>query len=218
MNQQQYTERELQPFDWDSYLDNSQVSNNDWEDDFHHSFALLTLEELESESPHMTIDELDTDSVPSLVSDRSSDSDSDSTRSTVRDIMMYTIDKPTKEIPKEEHECPICFEAIPYEKKIKTNCNHVFCSQCMLTYLDHCNHGNKSPCCAMCRANYNLFEIPHPETFEKVKTHVDSYETDDDFEIPENVTTRSHINRQIRQIWAFSQPLVVDDNEDVLLD
>ena len=167
MNQTQF--RELQPFQWEIHLPPTnvqEVSTYDWDIEEEGTFEPLTLQDLQSED--------DNDSLPSLVSTSSCE---DNTNTTLTNIMMYTIDKEVEDNDG-ECECPICYEPIHKEQKIKTNCNHIYCDTCMMTYLDTCYINRKDPCCALCREEYTLFEIPNPPTFEKVKEKFQEYEPD----------------------------------------
>lgn len=173
-------ERELQPFQWENYMPSAnvdEVSAFDWDIEEEHTPPSLTLQDLQTE-------ESDLESLPTLVSDSSIESNS---TTTLTNIMLYTIDKEIDD-KDGECECPICYEPIHKEQKIKTNCNHIYCDTCMLTYLDTCYINNKDPCCAMCRQLYTLFEIPNPPTFDKVKAKLDEYESDEN----ESIESKTH--------------------------
>ena len=45
-------------------------------------------------------------------------------------------------------DCPICFEDIKYE--VETNCGHVFCCQCWITYAAHARLYNSEVHCPYC--------------------------------------------------------------------
>ena len=47
-------------------------------------------------------------------------------------------------------ECPICYEKYSLDKKITTDCNHIFCQSCY----------DKIDICAMCRTNLNKDRLP----------------------------------------------------------
>ena len=49
----------------------------------------------------------------------------------------------------EEDECPICYNNLFSLKKIKTNCNHIFCNDCFDNHISHNN--NMVVACPMCR-------------------------------------------------------------------
>ena len=212
MNIQQ--ERELVPFQWEDYAEPSdvqEVSFYDWDIEEESTFEPLTLQDLQTE-------ESDHDSLPSLVS---ASSNGYSTNTTLTSIIMYTIDKEIEDNDG-ECECPICYEPIHKEQKVKTNCNHIYCDTCMMTYLDHCYVSNKDPCCAMCREVYTLFEVPNPPTCDKLKAKMDEYEADlyedsIDDESPTGVTLRADqfsYNRTMRG-WHFQVPSTTSTSNSV---
>ena len=49
--------------------------------------------------------------------------------------------------------CIICFNNIPEESLCKTNCNHIYCRDCLHTWFDR---GNIE--CPMCRVNVRSYE------------------------------------------------------------
>ena len=49
--------------------------------------------------------------------------------------------------------CIICFNCIPSESLCKTNCNHIYCKDCLHTWF---NRGNIE--CPMCRVNVGSYE------------------------------------------------------------
>lgn len=49
----------------------------------------------------------------------------------------------------ENIDCAICYEAKQEKNFVALNCGHKFCSSCLKTSLQKCNHNN--PCCALCR-------------------------------------------------------------------
>lgn len=58
-------------------------------------------------------------------------------------------------------ECPICYDKIKRTQLITTNCNHIYCCNCIKNVISHTTHIIS---CSMCRANitkynYNDFEI-----------------------------------------------------------
>lgn len=59
---------------------------------------------------------------------------------------------PEWKVPTNDSECSICFESIAPANQIQTECNHVYCNGCMISYLKNRveeNHFDIS--CAMCR-------------------------------------------------------------------
>ena len=51
-------------------------------------------------------------------------------------------------------KCPICYETIQNKNFIVTNCNHTFCSNCILIL------NRTSNSCPLCRADLTTFPIP----------------------------------------------------------
>ena len=50
----------------------------------------------------------------------------------------------------ENIDCAICYEAKQEKHFVALNCGHKFCSSCLKTSLQKCNHAS-NPCCALCR-------------------------------------------------------------------
>ena len=99
------------------------------------------------------------------------------------DIMLYTIDKccgnDSQSTDTTTHECPICYETIGVDQRIVTNCNHVFCGDCMSAHLNTCQTEFTDPCCPMCRTTYELFEIPNVKTFEVISEQIQRFKEED---------------------------------------
>jgi hypothetical protein len=99
------------------------------------------------------------------------------------DIMLYTIDKccdnDSQSTDTTTHECPICYETIGVDQRIVTNCNHVFCGDCMSAHLNTCQSEFTDPCCPMCRTTYELFEIPNVKTFEVIREQILRFKEED---------------------------------------
>ena len=99
------------------------------------------------------------------------------------DIMLYTIDKccdnDSQSTDTTTHECPICYETIGVDQRIVTNCNHVFCGDCMSAHLNTCQAEFTDPCCPMCRTTYELFEIPNVKTFEVISEQILRFKEED---------------------------------------
>ena len=49
--------------------------------------------------------------------------------------------------------CIICFNNIPEDKLCRTNCNHIYCKECLHTWFDR---GKVE--CPMCRINVKSYE------------------------------------------------------------
>ena len=99
------------------------------------------------------------------------------------DIMLYTIDtccgNDSQSKDTTTHECPICYETIGVDQRIVTNCNHVFCGDCMSAHLNTCQAEFTDPCCPMCRTTYELFEIPNVKTFEVISEQIQRFKEED---------------------------------------
>lgn len=188
-------DRELEPFQWGNYMPSAEVdevSAYDWDIEEERIPPPLTLQDLQTEGS-------DLDSLPELVGGSSVGSNSNSI-TTLTNIMLYTSDKEIED-KDGECECPICYEPICKEQKIKTNCNHIYCDTCMITYLDTCYINHKDPCCAMCREVYTCFEILNPPTFEKVKAKLDEYESDEESDNA-SIGSGEEMEREFRYLQA----------------
>lgn len=67
-----------------------------------------------------------------------------------------------KEGEGEEEDCPICYDALTPENKIRLNCGHSFCESCVIKILTKNRKENRPgslPFCAMCRCRYKTFSI-----------------------------------------------------------
>jgi hypothetical protein len=65
----------------------------------------------------------------------------------------------------EPAECPICFECIPKDKYIKTNCHHEFCSNCIYGVLFQSIKDDKHKMdCPMCRCDINEIKVYYIKT------------------------------------------------------
>jgi len=74
------------------------------------------------------------------------------------------------EAPSSEEECPICMECPNEADRVKTNCGHEFCRDCMKGTIDNTPStyvGNvlvKKTACPICRANINILNCMSFET------------------------------------------------------
>lgn len=59
---------------------------------------------------------------------------------------------------KQTNECPICFENYSIENKVYTNCNHLFCTECIKKHLDTFLD-KPVPTCPICRADITKISI-----------------------------------------------------------
>lgn len=59
----------------------------------------------------------------------------------------------------DNRECPICYTDFDDYNTVRTNCNHLFCKDCILKVIDHGNHS-----CPYCRtplkSYFELFVAP----------------------------------------------------------
>jgi hypothetical protein len=62
--------------------------------------------------------------------------------------------------------CPICYDDIIHSKKIKTNCGHIVCSDCVSNVITKC--GSK---CIMCRAKITSLEFGSVEEMVKCQNN-----------------------------------------------
>ena len=59
---------------------------------------------------------------------------------------------PEMKAPTNDSECSICFESIAPANQIQTECNHVYCRGCMISYLkNRVDENHLDISCAMCR-------------------------------------------------------------------
>jgi hypothetical protein len=60
-----------------------------------------------------------------------------------------------------EYECPICFDAVPKEDIVATNCNHHFCKTCVNTVIKHSNKNTLH--CSLCRTQITNYDFQTDE-------------------------------------------------------
>jgi len=68
------------------------------------------------------------------------------------EISQILITKNSNAINEESNDCPICFNTYSKEEIYKTNCNHVFCKECMTNHLEI----SKSCNCPICRIKITI--------------------------------------------------------------
>jgi hypothetical protein len=65
-------------------------------------------------------------------------------------------------------ECAICMEdKCSTNDKVKMNCNHSFCSSCVIELVNDANIKNKDPICALCRSECSKLKVNNEETLKK---------------------------------------------------
>lgn len=175
-------------FELSGFEEQYEVSDNlNWDvPDLNYNFELLTLNDLSND-----------DEIPNHYLDDNNyyyeNNEKNNSQNTLKDISIYVLDKYRNSHDDESCECPICFDAITYETVLVTNCNHKYCSGCVMKYLDTCIEKSKSPCCALCREKYTLFEVHDNHVFDELNNYKQKY--DNDYELkkllpPPNVTMR----------------------------
>ena len=174
-----YREHELVPFDWDSFL-NQTDSNASFVSESHTD--ILDWDDQEYLSDDLPFEAL---SLDDLMID---DEKKVSTKESIQKIILYSIDGGF-EYPQTTYECPICYETFTQDNQVITNCNHVFCSDCIVNHLNSCVERCCSPCCSVCRTDYTLFEIPSKNTLNKLKTELEKYQ-----ETPQEESENLHPN------------------------
>jgi len=66
-----------------------------------------------------------------------------------------------------EVDCPICFDAVKQIQTLTTNCNHVFCKDCLCKHLDN-TRVDASPACPMCRTTIKTVEIKDIDFYDEL--------------------------------------------------
>lgn len=89
----------------------------------------------------------------------------------------------------ESVDCPICLDSFTKIQTITTNCNHVFCRDCLCKHLDNACLLN-NPACPMCRGKITTLEIKDIDFYEPLynKYGVQSIVQDDALLEPTEVT------------------------------
>lgn len=65
----------------------------------------------------------------------------------------HTHDAFWKQPRPETRDCNICFESIEPQHQVLTECNHVYCTLCMHSYLESFDEKEMRAHCAVCRKN-----------------------------------------------------------------
>lgn len=76
-----------------------------------------------------------------------------------RTYVRYPIKTISMENIKNDEECPICMNEIDYLNTIKTECEHTFCSDCLINYMNTNTRSIVS--CPMCRHNIKQISLHH---------------------------------------------------------
>lgn len=66
-----------------------------------------------------------------------------------------------------EVDCPICLDAIKQIQTLTTNCQHVFCKDCLCKHLDN-TRVDASPACPMCRTTIKTVEIKDIDFYDEL--------------------------------------------------
>ena len=61
-------------------------------------------------------------------------------------------------------ECPICLDHKQVFDNVQLNCNHSFCTTCIIKHID-VTKKNASPNCPLCRTDIKMFEVKSVETY-----------------------------------------------------
>jgi hypothetical protein len=70
--------------------------------------------------------------------------------------MMSGFDLPNK------IDCPVCLNDIPYNRAIRTNCNHVYCSDCSYKIIEK-TEKNRCINCSLCRGKITKYDFQHDD-------------------------------------------------------
>jgi len=67
----------------------------------------------------------------------------------------------------DELDCPICFDSIKKIQTLTTNCQHIFCKDCLCKHMD--NHSiYNAPACPMCRTTIKTVEIKDIDFYDEI--------------------------------------------------
>ena len=55
--------------------------------------------------------------------------------------------------------CNICFETFPTDDIIHTNCNHTYCLECLVGYINSIKDKTSIPNCPACRNALSEFKV-----------------------------------------------------------
>jgi len=58
----------------------------------------------------------------------------------------------------EKIDCPVCFDDIPCNKAIRTNCNHIYCSYCTYKIIEKTEKNHHISCC-LCRGKIKKYDF-----------------------------------------------------------
>ena len=67
-----------------------------------------------------------------------------------------------------EEDCPICYEQIGCIDSVLLNCNHKFCSSCVISTLSHQRFKRCNPSCALCRQTITNMTTKNKDTFNNI--------------------------------------------------
>ncbi|NBW57385.1 hypothetical protein EBR43_06300 [bacterium] len=68
-------------------------------------------------------------------------------------------------------ECPICFDEMPAQDAIYTNCKHSYCGTCLKGLATSIKDKTEKPCCSMCRTDITHLTFGKREVFQGVSQH-----------------------------------------------
>lgn len=75
----------------------------------------------------------------------------------------------TTEELKEQVQCSICLEdSIPKISTITTNCQHMYCKECICLHLDKKRELAQEPSCPLCRTTITTLEIKDSDFYEEI--------------------------------------------------
>jgi len=69
-----------------------------------------------------------------------------------------------------QHDCNICYDTKDHYEFVKLNCEHEFCSKCVIETIKMCENTNKQPFCGFCRKDIDMIQTRS----EEVKAEIDT--------------------------------------------
>jgi hypothetical protein len=64
-------------------------------------------------------------------------------------------------------DCPVCFDDIPCNKAIRTNCNHIYCSDCTYKIIEK-TEKNHYISCSLCRGKIKKYDFQDEDDMCKI--------------------------------------------------
>ena len=78
--------------------------------------------------------------------------------------------EPIKGNNKISADCPICGDDVVPEDQVKTNCNHIFCMECVKQYANAKKDCTTKPNCPCCRGEFACLYVHSEDKVERLKS------------------------------------------------